>query len=442
MPKPPVILLAFANDREGKYLRNISAEQELIRQALKQVQKEKFCELVFINYATIDSILQAFREHKGRIKVFHYAGHGEDYALLLNSTTKEKLHADGFAQFLGQQPGLELVFLNGCITATHQQALKAAGIRHLVLTSTLIQDEVARDFARGFYQSLSHGSDVEVCFKEASGQVIARKGKDPRGFVIERMDSDELPWKLISHPEETTPWKLTVRRISVWVYTLIIVAFTLLSAWGWIQFRPEAEPFDFMLIIQDEAENPLATLEEGDELIISENHSLLTDLVEKAKLGILIDGIPKWGEVDSKGNVNIKGIDHHYHKSSVSLILESRFWELLEGDRSISLRGKNTPVRFKRKPLLCSLKGTIELPNEKPLAKATLEIHDLPDATQLLATAVTQSDGSFSISIDPLRCKRQYVLDISYPQSPYTIRDTIYPENGNYFKRISQINQP
>lgn len=440
MATPPFILLAFANDWQGKFLRNISAEQEAIRQALQKIENRGFCKLIFINDATIDAILEQFRDHKGKIKAFHYGGHGEDYALLLNSATKEKIHAEGFARFLAQQPGLELIFLNGCVTDTHEQALEDAGIRHIIITSENIEDEVARDFAKGFYQSLAIGSNVRECFEEATGQVIARKGSDLRGFVREETEEAKIPWKLVIQPEVSTPWKLKVKRTSAWVYAAVVSILVFFSSWTWITYGPESDPFDFTLIIQDEAGNPLPTLRDGDQLITPQTHQLLTNDNEKGRLGIRLDGETKWGEVNSLGNVYFRGIDHHFYKKSIPVTLESQFWQLAESSKNILLKDKSAIITLKRTPLLCTLDGKIEFLSERPLSAAKLEVRDLPDATKLLAKGNTQQDGTFRIPIDPLLCKRQYVLDISHPDYSYTIRDTLYPESGPSIIRTPLIN--
>jgi hypothetical protein len=46
-----------------------------------------------------------------------------------------KAHAGGLADYLGQQPGLVLVFLNGCSTESQVRRLRAAGVKAVVATT-------------------------------------------------------------------------------------------------------------------------------------------------------------------------------------------------------------------------------------------------------------------------------------------------------------------
>ena len=120
----PIIFLAFANDRqdqvESRYLRNLPEEARRLQRALTRAQDEGLCRLVVRQNATLDDILDVFQhpDHRNRIAVFHYGGHATSYELLFETEEGRPAaaDADGLAAFLGQQTGLELVFLNGCST--------------------------------------------------------------------------------------------------------------------------------------------------------------------------------------------------------------------------------------------------------------------------------------------------------------------------------------
>ncbi len=95
--------------------------------------------------ATEAKILEPFREHRDRIAIFHFAGHANGYELLLESIKGETdvVKAQGFAQFLKQQQGLQLVFLNGCSTMQQVKDLHDAGIPAVIATSLAIDDREA-----------------------------------------------------------------------------------------------------------------------------------------------------------------------------------------------------------------------------------------------------------------------------------------------------------
>lgn len=279
----PIILLAFANDRQGKFLRNISAEQESIRKALKGIENKGYCKLIFISNASLDAIIEEFRTHKGKIKAFHYAGHGEDYALLLNSVKEKKIHADGFAQFLANQTGLELVFLNGCITDSHKKALLEVGIKHMLLTSSSISDEVAEDFAKSFYQSLASGNNVQKCFEEAASQIKSSKGSDIRAFVRDSLNPSNFPWELVIHPRVTTPWKLKVKRTPAWVYAAFTSLLILLSSGAFITLGSAPEPFELKVKVQGEENDP--AIDDG-EVVLELSDQILHRQIDQDRMAI------------------------------------------------------------------------------------------------------------------------------------------------------------
>jgi hypothetical protein len=444
MANSPVILLAFANDREGRFLRSIAEEHRLIKSALSPLEDRGLLKLVELPNATAKDIFEAFRKYKDRIEVFHYGGHAEDLSLLL-SGSNTPLDVASFADYLSHQRGLKLVFMNGCATGAQQKPLEAAGIPFLILTSTSINDSAAKSFADEFYQNLASGRDVVRAYEEASNAVKAQFEGKTRKLHWKRKESHsavEFPWQLFQKSEEI--WALKVKKLPTWIFFGVFSLIILLGSWGWIAFGPEPEPFDYTLVIQDEAGNPLPTLRDGDKLLVSEremqNRHIQT--IEKGKLGILLDGEEKWGEVDSKGNVFLKGIDHHYARKKVLVILDAKFWELAEQSREVTLKDRSKTLILKRNDILCTLQGYIELSNEQALEGANIEVCDLPDATRLLAKGKTQEKGEFKIIIPPLECKQQYVLKISHPDLPYTHIDTFYPEpEKGGFIRIPQPQQ-
>ena len=112
------------------YLRNLPEEARNIRQALDTAKRNGLCDVVERPNATLKEILDVFQdpEYHNRIAVFHYGGHANGYQLLLESAdgSTKTAHAGGLAAFLGQQTGLQLVFLNGCATQNQVQGLTDA----------------------------------------------------------------------------------------------------------------------------------------------------------------------------------------------------------------------------------------------------------------------------------------------------------------------------
>jgi len=101
---------------------------------------------------TLKELIRPFQDsnYRGRIAIFHYAGHGSPSQLPLEGPTSagQLAYAGGFAQFLSTQFSLKLVFLNACSTRPQVDALlQKARVDVVIATSQCIRDEIARMFA-------------------------------------------------------------------------------------------------------------------------------------------------------------------------------------------------------------------------------------------------------------------------------------------------------
>ncbi|MEM6347180.1 MAG: CHAT domain-containing protein [Bacteroidota bacterium] len=209
----PIILLAFANDREGNFLRNIAAEQQAISRALREAERQKLCEVLVLADASLDDIIQTFKEERGRISIFHYGGHADGDALHLSSESGGEAQIDGqsFANFLGQQANLELVFLNGCATLAQKEFLLEAGVKRVIITDQAINDNGAKQFAAQFYESLGTGLAIAKSFEEASATTVLKESGQTRNLYWEAPSVNarpELPWQFHQHSNLQASWQL------------------------------------------------------------------------------------------------------------------------------------------------------------------------------------------------------------------------------------------
>lgn len=197
----PVILLAFANDRQGSFLRGIAEENKAILEALQPAQDKKLCEVELIPDATVQDLVDAFQRLRGRVRIFHYGGHADGDGLLISSGGGETAAVDGasFAEFLRQQKGLELVFLNGCSSQGQAQGLLGASIPNVIATSRAINDETARTLAGIFYSALASGATLSAAFEEAKAGVMMQRTGQTRSLVWEGKDD-------IAPEEVANPW--------------------------------------------------------------------------------------------------------------------------------------------------------------------------------------------------------------------------------------------
>ena len=197
----PVILLAFANDREdsSSFLSELQPEQtaldDLLSSHLNVVQKP---------VATHPRIEQSFNIHGKRIRIFHFAGHANAHQieLAMGSDGHKGGYVAGVAKYIGLQKGVELVFLNGCSTQGQVQHFLKASIPAVIATTSAVNDKIAREFAVLFYSTFvlnKHKKSLKQAFEEAKAQLQGRYPKQEhlytRGFVREGKVAD-FPYQL------------------------------------------------------------------------------------------------------------------------------------------------------------------------------------------------------------------------------------------------------
>ncbi len=203
----PVIVLAFANDRDdhARYLRNLALEASTLQSVLESDGSHERWEVVVRQNATLERILDVFQDprYRGRIVVFHFGGHAGSNALQLESTEGTAVSADAsvFVTFLRSQHELRLVFLNGCSTQGQVNRLLAAGVPSVIATSSLIDDHVATRFASRFYKGLAGGAGLRVAFEEAVSSQQPAPGAGLRDIHRKGVDLADARW----------PWELHLR---------------------------------------------------------------------------------------------------------------------------------------------------------------------------------------------------------------------------------------
>ncbi len=219
--QPPVILLVYANDRVDprRHLRNLGDEISRIRDALQPAEQAGLCQILIEANAGADRVFTVFQDarYRHRIAIFHYAGHADGYQLLLESALGGPVaaHAAGLAAFLGEQRGLELVFLNGCSTAPQVQGLADANCPAVIATSQAINDQAAMEFAELFYRGLGGGAVLESAYNAAVAATQTIRGSNPRGLYWDGINNptalaDRWPWTLSVKPgaESSRHWNL------------------------------------------------------------------------------------------------------------------------------------------------------------------------------------------------------------------------------------------
>lgn len=334
----PVILLAFANDRQGQFLRQISGEQRAISQALDDLRRKGLCEVIVLSDAKIEDIRDAFRNYRGRIRIFHYGGHADDYQLILDSSYKETLDRESLSAFLGAQSGLELVFLNGCATKDHKDTLLEAGVPRVILTSQAINDLTGREFAKEYYRQLASGNSIKKSFQQSSLGLNLSKNNQFRSIFLEEVEESEIPWEY-DEIVDISEWEIPKRRFGLIHYGLI-GSLLLLGLLGimW-KFQPTPEPFSYAISLIEPL--PLPHLSMKDATI-----TLRASSFEQIK------------KTSSLGETVFTQIPPHVDGEEVHVYVESKGY--LPVDTIIQLfANKSLILPIKRDCSLCIIKGSI-----------------------------------------------------------------------------------
>ncbi len=181
MSGTPTVLLAFAND-QGAFLDSLQKETDEISDALRDRMDAGFIDVQVQQGATVERLFKLVSRYGDDVHVFHYGGHANGSALDLQSAEggNVEAHSQGLAGLLGSLKNLQLVFLNGCATQGHVEALIAAGVPAVIATSAPVEDTIALEFASLFYTNLAERNQartVEAAFNMAKNQVETTKGK-------------------------------------------------------------------------------------------------------------------------------------------------------------------------------------------------------------------------------------------------------------------------
>lgn len=203
-PNAPFVLLTFANPTIGDYpeLRNLPDEARTLRQLFDGATQDGHCQLLpLLENAVLDDIFDMFKDsryHK-RIAIYHFAGHSDSYHLLLQTANRQPLlaNAQGFAEFLAVQSGLQLVFLNGCSSEAQVKALHEAGVKAVIATTEDVPDDWALPFAASFYKGLVTGMSILAAYRTAVAEMRTIYGTET-----------DWPWRLFTQADSAA-WQLS-----------------------------------------------------------------------------------------------------------------------------------------------------------------------------------------------------------------------------------------
>jgi hypothetical protein len=226
-PDTPVLAIVLANERsEQGFLRGLSLELKAISEAMRQAERNQKIELAVLPAATAREIADLFQDeyYRGRIRLFHYAGHADEDEIWLETEAggNSGFTSLGLARFLGMQKNIELVFLNGCATQQHADFLMKAGVPVALVTERKINDKQAQLFAERFYVGLANGARITEAYEEAEAYLLGSVKdvqKEVSRSLLWRTDPAQsqqelqFPWRMF--PEDLAPASLPNQGIVV-----------------------------------------------------------------------------------------------------------------------------------------------------------------------------------------------------------------------------------
>lgn len=372
--KKTVIFLAFANDKTdaSRYLRNLSNEFDEIRDILDKTN----CKIIERANVQIKDIFKIFRENE--VTIFHYAGHANDFQLLLESQQgNEVAHGKYLMDFLSSQSSLKLVFLNGCSTQYQIQQLQK-NIPAVIGTRSEIDDEIAKKLAVRFYQNLAHFKTVETSWNMACSELKTKHGTDFRALYRpdKFQEQKDFPWELIAS-EKGKNWKLK-KPFPKWITSVILTVLVLGLGYQIFQIA-NPEPFDFRIKVKDLAPNSNLPFEEAT-VILKLNHKAETLRFSPKKEAIF------------------QQIPSSFHGEKVPFIFEAKGFQ--EIDSQFVLENNFAEIEIQRNNQFGKVFGTILDENGNPFPNIKVSVLDVD--------TLTDKHGNFEFYIPLEKQQTQY----------------------------------
>jgi hypothetical protein len=162
------VLFVYASPSDQEDLR-LPRELRTIREAIQVAGKTDAIELDDLPAATIDDLRRALL--KKEYEIIHFSGHADDTTIVLQSESGEStfVNTKELSELVKRHQSINCLILSACDSASQLSAPIAPFT--IGMTET-INDDAAIEFARGFYDAISHGKEIE--FAVAEGESAAK----------------------------------------------------------------------------------------------------------------------------------------------------------------------------------------------------------------------------------------------------------------------------
>jgi NTP pyrophosphatase (non-canonical NTP hydrolase) len=159
------MLIVSASPANEEELR-VSAEVRAILEALRISGREGDFEVDVLPAATIDDLRRALMSKD--YEIVHFAGHASAESIVLENIdgSSAEVPLDAVSELFGRYESVRCVVLNGCSSAAD---LANAIAPYTVGMMVAVTDEAAIEFARGFYDAIARGKNIEFAVEEGRG---------------------------------------------------------------------------------------------------------------------------------------------------------------------------------------------------------------------------------------------------------------------------------
>jgi hypothetical protein len=165
------VLLVFADPRNVGTTHvqrplGLGMEDRVIQEAIKLSRYRENIEVKVLHAATIHDLRRALLEND--FHIVHIAGHGARDGLILQDELGRPFRVPPQALadlFTAYNATLSCVVLNACYGLA-QGELIALGVDFTIAMEDAIDDDAAREFARGFYDALGAGKEIGFAYGE------------------------------------------------------------------------------------------------------------------------------------------------------------------------------------------------------------------------------------------------------------------------------------
>lgn len=218
MAAKPTILLLTADDPASR-LSALAAEVNHIQRTLNSVPGRQY-EVVPVQQASAQDLVDEFNVPGRSIEAIHYAGHADSRQLIL---ADGKVEAEALAERIRHAGTVRFVFLNGCATDAQVNFFHEAGVPFVIGTVRKVGDEQAAWVARQCYTYLANRRPLRdaVNMTEADDRLVHRRsfsgsgaGRNPWAHLEdEEEESTAFAWGLRIQTEvgEDTDYTLPIR---------------------------------------------------------------------------------------------------------------------------------------------------------------------------------------------------------------------------------------